>query len=122
SSLLRIDTPGVTPSSPSLGGLVTPMALAVGARPPAAISLHATGDLWNIRTHTDPSTDGLIIDGTILTDPKGSVTLVGDQSAVVRGVVKAPAGNISLSGGTYVTPDSVLNGPSPFCSMGKGFG
>jgi hypothetical protein len=120
SSLLRIDTPGVTPSSPSLGGLVTPTALAVGARPPAAISLHATGDLWNIRTHTDPSADGLIIDGTIVTDPKGSVTLVGDQIAVVRGVVNAPAGNISLSGGTYVSPDSVLNGPSPVLLDGEG--
>jgi filamentous hemagglutinin len=114
----RLDT--LPPSAPSLAGIATVVRLPQGVRPAASISLHATGDLWNSRDSADPSAYGLTIGGTIATDPKGSVTLIGDQVAVVSGVVNAPGGSITLSGGTYVTPDSVLNGPSPVLLNGEG--
>ena len=112
-------------SQSSLAGIATPMLAAQGIRPSASIALDAVGDLWNrgvigaapsadYQTSVDPTTYGLDIAGTIQTDPKGSVSLTGNQIAIVSGTVNAPDGTITLNGGTYsytptVTP-TALNG------------
>jgi filamentous hemagglutinin family protein len=97
------------PSAPSLSGVASPLLLASGLRPAASITLHSTGDLWNrgelngigYQKTVDPTFYSVNVAGTIQTDPKGSVTLIGDQIAIVSGTVSAPGGSITLSGGTF---------------------
>jgi filamentous hemagglutinin family protein len=109
----------------SLAGLAMPVLLPAGVRPAASIALHATGDLWNrglpnptaaYQTSTDPVTYSLNIAGTIETDPKGSVSLTGDQIAIVSGIVDVPGGSITLAGGTYSYP----SGPGVKALDGEG--
>ena len=89
------------PSQSSLAGIATSILLPLGIRSPASITLHAIGDQWYARSSVDLAHYGLDIAGTIDTDPKSSVTLTGDQIAVVGGTVSAPGGTITFSGGTY---------------------
>src|SRR5262249_21905655 len=58
------------------------------------------------QTSVDTAMYSLNIAGTIATDPRGSVTLTGDQIAIVSGTVEAPGGTITLSGGTYAYANS----------------
>ncbi len=119
SSLVIPTLPGASAST--LAAIATPTLLASGVRPPSSISLHSTGDLWNrgglvthsgsangttYQTQVDLASYGLDIAGTIETDPLGSVSLAGDQIAVVSGTVEAPGGTINFSGGTFTYPGS----------------
>jgi hypothetical protein len=116
-----------TPSASSLAGLVKPVLLPAGARPFASISLEAAGDLWYrggpnatvAQDTVDTTTYSLNIAGTIAVDPKGSVSLTGDQIAIVSGTVLAPGGSITLGGGTYTTPEGnpAFQEASPFASL-----
>jgi filamentous hemagglutinin len=100
------------PSAGSLSGLVRTVLFPALVRPAASISLEASGDLWyrggpnasTAQDTVDTSTYSLNIAGTIAVDPKGSVSLTGDQVAIVSGTVLAPGGSIALAGGTYTTP------------------
>jgi hypothetical protein len=96
------------PSATSLAAIATASLLPSGNRPPSSITLHAFGDLLNrgvpnsdpYRIAVDPTYYSLDIAGTIATDPLGSVSLTGDQIAIVSGTVSAPGGTINLGGGT----------------------
>ena len=110
-------------SQSSLAGIATPTLLPQGVRPAASISLHASGDLWNrgignataaYQQSVDVAMYSLDIAGTIETDPKGSVNLIGDQIAIVSGIVDAPAGTITLGGGTYSYVPAVSGGAYEF--------
>jgi filamentous hemagglutinin len=120
------------PSATSLAGIATPALLSSGVRPPSSIALHAIGDLLNrglvnalpYQIAVDPTYYGVNIAGTITTDPLGSVSLTGDQVAVVSGTVSAPGGTINITGGSagsasYTTPNTG-NGPGkrPFAGAG----
>jgi filamentous hemagglutinin family protein len=119
-----VTNPGATAQS-SLAGLEMPVLLPESVRPAASIALHATGDLWNrglpnpmaaYQTSTDPISYSLNIAGTIVTDPKGSISLTGDQIAIVSGTVEALGGSITLAGGTYSYP----SGPGVKALDGEG--
>ena len=118
------------PSAATLAGLATPLMLASGLRPASSTTLHAIGDVWRSEAFgSTPSTSvatsvdltfGLDIGGTIQTDPKGSVTLIGDQAAVVSGIVDAPGGSITLGGGTYNNSANAAGGSLPVALNGEG--
>ena len=66
------------------------------------------------QAEVDPAYYSLNIAGSIATDPLGSVSLTGDQIAIVSGSVTAPGGVINLNGGTATF------GPTPILFAGAG--